>query len=158
MSMHARSDSVFLPMDKLCLHGLHVTCGEHALHCAVVYLLRMNDAKKESVSLISMLSLITTWCLTLDALIGTLVSGRVTRLRSSGQCLACGSQKLCSWSICGSTRLACCGLVHLPMRSARDCLATMQAKQEKKCESMELSEPSRVQGRPTTLTVQHGQA
>ena len=59
----------FLPMDKLCLHGLHVTCGEHALHCAVVYLLRMNDAKKESVSLISMLSLITTWCLTLDALI-----------------------------------------------------------------------------------------
>ena len=39
---------------------LHVHA--HAVCCAVIYLLRINNAKKDGLSLIGMLSLITTWC------------------------------------------------------------------------------------------------
>ena len=40
-----------------CLHA-----HEHAVCCAVMYLLRVNNATKDELSLMSMLSLITTWC------------------------------------------------------------------------------------------------
>ena len=39
---------------------LHVHA--HAVCCAVIYLLRINNANKDGLSLIGMLSLITTWC------------------------------------------------------------------------------------------------